>query len=32
LNANGDPALPLCNPAHCIELLSKDLAKSSVVS
>jgi hypothetical protein len=31
LNADGDPTLPLCNPAHCIDLLSKDLAKSSVV-
>jgi hypothetical protein len=27
LNADGDPALLLCNPAHCIDLLSKDLAK-----
>jgi hypothetical protein len=31
LNADGDATLPLCNPAHCIDLLSKDLAKSSVV-
>ncbi len=31
LNADGDPTLPLCNPAHCINLLSKDLAKPSVV-
>jgi hypothetical protein len=31
LNADGDPTLPLHNPAHCINLLSKDLAKSSVV-
>ncbi len=31
MNADGDPALPLCNPAHCIDLLSKDLAKTSVV-
>ncbi len=31
LNADGDPTLPLHNPAHCIDLLSKDLAKSSVV-
>jgi hypothetical protein len=26
-----DATLPLHNPAHCIDLLSKDLAKSSVV-
>jgi hypothetical protein len=31
LNADSDPTLPLCNPAHCINLLSKDPAKSSVV-
>ncbi len=31
LNADGDPVLPLRNPAHCINLLSKHLAKSSVV-
>jgi hypothetical protein len=31
LNADGDLALPLHNPAHCIDLLSKDLAKTSVV-
>ncbi len=31
LNADGDPTLPLHNPAHCIDLLSKDRAKSSVV-
>jgi hypothetical protein len=31
LTPNGDATLPLCNPAHCIDLLSKDLAKSSVV-
>ncbi len=31
LNADGDSTLPLCDPAHCINLLSKDLAKSSVV-
>jgi hypothetical protein len=31
LNADGDATLPLRNPAHCIDLLSKDLAKSSVV-
>ncbi len=31
LNADGDATLPLCNPAHCTDLLSKDLAKSSVV-
>jgi hypothetical protein len=31
LNTDGDPTLPLRNPAHCIDLLSKDLAKSSVV-
>jgi hypothetical protein len=31
LNTDGDPALPLCNPAHSIDLLSKDLAKTSVV-
>jgi hypothetical protein len=31
MNADGDPALPLRNPAHCIDLLSKDLAKTSVV-
>jgi hypothetical protein len=31
LNADGDPALPLRDPAHCIDLLSKDLAKTSVV-
>ncbi len=30
LNADGDATLPLCNPAHCIDLLSKDLEKSSV--
>ncbi len=31
LNADHDPKLPLHDPAHCIDLLSKDLAKSSVV-
>jgi hypothetical protein len=31
LNPDGDATLPLCNPAYCIDLLSKDLAKSSVV-
>ena len=32
LNANGDPALPLRDPTHCcIDLLSKDLAKTSAV-
>jgi hypothetical protein len=31
LNADGDATLPLCDPACCIDLLSKDLAKSSVV-
>jgi hypothetical protein len=31
LNADGDPAVPLHNPAHCIDLLYKDLAKTSVV-
>ncbi len=31
MNADSDPTLPLCNPAHCIDLLSKDLAMSSVV-
>jgi hypothetical protein len=31
LNADGDPPLPLRDPAHSIDLLSKDLAKSSVV-
>jgi hypothetical protein len=31
LNADGDSALHLRNPAYCIDLLSKDLAKSSVV-
>jgi hypothetical protein len=30
LQADGDLALPLCNPAHCIDLLSKDLANTSV--
>jgi hypothetical protein len=28
---DGNATLPLPNPAHCIDLLSKDLAKSSVV-
>ena len=31
LQADGDPALPLHDPAHCIDLLSKDLANTSVV-
>jgi hypothetical protein len=31
LNADGDSTLPLRDPAHCINLFSKDLAKSSVV-
>ncbi len=31
LNADGDSTLPLRDPAHCINHLSKDLAKSSVV-
>ena len=31
LNADSDTALPLRDPAHCIDLLSKDLAKTSVV-
>ncbi len=30
LNADGDPTLSLCNPAPCIDLLSKHQAKSSV--
>jgi hypothetical protein len=32
LKADGDPALPLCDPAHCIDLLSKDLAKTCALS
>ncbi len=31
LNADGDPTLPLRDPAHCIDLLTKNLAKSRVV-
>ncbi len=31
LQADGDPALPLHDPAHCIDLLSNDLANTSVV-
>ena len=31
LQADGDPALPLCDPAHCIDFLSKDLAITSIV-
>ncbi len=31
LQADGDPALPLHDPAHCIDLLPKDLANTSVV-
>ncbi len=31
LQADGDPALPLHDPAHCIDHLSKDLANTSVV-
>jgi hypothetical protein len=31
LNADRDATLSLCNPAHYIDLLSKDLAKSNVV-
>ncbi len=31
LQADDDPALPLRDPAHCIDLLSKDLANTSVV-
>ncbi len=31
LTVDGDPALPLRDPAHCIDLLSKDLAKTSGV-
>ncbi len=31
LQADGDPALPLHDPVHCIDLLSKDLANTSVV-
>ena len=31
LQADGDPALPLRDPAHCIDLLSKDLANTSFV-
>ncbi len=31
LQADGDPALPLRDPAHCIDLLSMDLANTSVV-
>jgi hypothetical protein len=31
LNADGDATLPLHDPAHCIDLLSKELEKSSVV-
>ncbi len=29
LQADDDPALPLRDPAHCIDLLSKDLANTS---
>jgi hypothetical protein len=31
LQAGCDPTLPLCDLAHCIDLLSKDLANTSVV-
>ncbi len=31
LNTDGDATLPLRDPAHCIDLLSKDLVRSSVV-
>ncbi len=31
LTVYGDPALPLRDPAHCIDLLSKDITKTSVV-
>ncbi len=31
LQADGDPALLLHDPTHCIDLLSKDLANTSVV-
>jgi hypothetical protein len=31
LQADGDPALPLRDPAHWIDLLSKDLVNTSVV-
>jgi hypothetical protein len=31
LQADGDPALPLRDPVHCIDLLSKDLTNTSVV-
>jgi hypothetical protein len=31
LQADGNPALPLRDPAHCIDLLSKDLTNTSVV-
>jgi hypothetical protein len=31
LQADGDPALPLHDPAHCIDVLSKDLTNTSVV-
>jgi hypothetical protein len=31
LQADGDPALPLRDPACCIDLLSKDLTNTSVV-
>ncbi len=31
LQADGNPAFPLRDPAHCIDLLSKDLAYTSVV-
>ncbi len=31
LQADGGPAIPLRDPAHCIDHLSKDLANTSVV-
>ncbi len=31
LQADGDPALPLHDPTHCIDLLSKNLMNTSVV-
>ncbi len=31
VKADGDPTLPLCDPPHCIELLSKNLTNTSVV-
>ncbi len=31
LDVDGDPALPLCDPTHCIDLFLKDLANTSVI-